>query len=84
MDIKKALNVLNIPPFVTKAEIKKRYKELAYSYHPDRSDDSEKMAEINLAYETIMEYIDNYRYSFDSDEIAKQLPDVSHSTNFRP
>lgn len=84
MSIEKALKVLDIPPFVTKGEIKKRYKELAYCYHPDRASDSAKMSEINLAYETVMEYIENFRYSFDSDELAKQLPQLSHNSNFRP
>ncbi len=84
MEIEEALNTLDIPPFVTKGEIKKRYKALASLYHPDRCDDTSKMIAINSAYETIMEYIDNYRYSFDSSEVSKQLPYGAHKEKFKP
>lgn len=84
MDIEEALNTLDIPPFVTKSEIKKRYKELASLYHPDKSNDTDKMSAINSAYETLMEYIENFRYSFDSSEISKQLPYQAHKEKFKP
>ena len=84
MELEKALKILDIPPFVTKSDIKKRYKELASKYHPDKGSDINKMVQINSAYKTIMEYIDNFRYSFDKDEITKQLPNSAHSENFKP
>jgi len=83
MDIEEALKILDIPPFVTKREVKKRYKELASKYHPDRVVDCDKMGEINAAYKLIMEYIENFRYSFDSSEIAKQMPNKVHNEKFK-
>ena len=83
MNIEEALKILDIPHFVTKSEIKKRYKELAAKYHPDRSNKSNKMSEINEAYKVIMEYIDNFRYSFDNNEISKQLPGMVHNEKFK-
>lgn len=83
MSIEEALKILEIPPFITKDEIKKRYKELASLYHPDIVNDSGKMVEINSAYETLIEYIDNFRYSFDDSEISKQLPYHSHNEKFK-
>ena len=83
MNIEEALRVLDIPPYVTKYEIKKRYKELATRYHPDRSIESKKMVEINEAYKLIMEYIENFRYSFDSNEMRKQMPNMVHSDKFK-
>ena len=83
MHIEEALKILDIPPYVTKGEIKKRYKELASKYHPDRSKESKKMVEINEAYKLIMEYIENFRYSFDSNEITKQMPSMVHNDKFK-
>ncbi len=83
MTLEEALKILDIPPYVTKGEIKKRYKELAAKYHPDRSDESSKMATINEAYRLIMEYIENFRYSFDSNEINKQIPSMAHNEKFK-
>lgn len=52
--------VLNVSPDATDEEIKKAYRELARKYHPDNYHDSpledmasEKMKEINEAYDTI-------------------------------
>jgi len=81
--IKEALEILNLPPFISKEDIKNHYKELAKKYHPDVCKDKNKMAQINLAYEILMDYIDNFRYSFDDDEINKQLPGLNHNKNFR-
>ena len=80
----KALQILDLPPFVTKDEIKQRYRYLARKYHPDINIDSEKMQEINRAYELLMEYIENFRYSFDDDEVNKQMPNMSFGNKFKP
>jgi len=81
--IKEALEVLELPPFITKEDVKNRYKELAKKYHPDVYKDTDKMAKINKAYKIIIDYIDNFKYSFDDDEINKQLPSINHNKNFR-
>jgi len=83
MDIVMALKILDLPPFITKDDIKKRYKELAKEYHPDIAKDSSKFLEIKEAYKIIMEYIENFRYSFDEDELNKQMPNVAHNKKFR-
>jgi len=83
MDILKALAILDLPPFITKDDIKKRYKELAKEYHPDIAKDSSKFLEIKEAYKIIMEYIENFRYSFDEDELNKQMPNIAYSKKFR-
>lgn len=80
----KALKILNLPPFVTKDEIKKQYKYLVKKYHPDIYKDSSKILEINSAYKLLMEYIENFRYSFDDEELNKQMPNISHSNKFKP
>jgi len=82
-EFQKALEVLELPPFITKDEIKTQYKYLAKKYHPDIYKDSSKMSEINRAYELLMKYIDNFRYSFDDEEVKKQAPELIHHYKFR-
>ncbi len=83
VNIARALEILELPRFITKDEIKKRYKELVKKHHPDISKDSQKINQIIVAYKVLMEYIDNFRYSFDEDEISKQMPNMTHNQKFR-
>ena len=41
------------------------------------------MEEINRAYETLMEYVENFRFRFDEEEIARQNPQAHHSDKFK-
>jgi DnaJ-class molecular chaperone len=82
MEIKEALEVLELPPFITKNDIKIQYKNLAKRYHPDVIGDNSKIALINEAYRLLIEYIDNYKYSFDDEEISRQLPELVYSKKF--
>jgi DnaJ-class molecular chaperone len=83
-DIHKALEILGLPVFITKGDIKRRYLYLAKKFHPDRGGDTNKMEEINWAYEVLNSYIDGFRYSFDEDEIKKQFPNGNFQKNFAP
>ena len=79
-----ALEILSLPGFITKDDIKKRYRQLAKRYHPDlNGDDQGKMEEIVGAYKVLMEYIDDFHYSFDKEEISKQYPQEEHSEKFK-
>ncbi len=84
-EIHEALETLGLPPMVTREEIKRRYRQLAYRHHPDRGTvDSAKMVEINRAYERLMEYVDNFRFRFDEEEIARQDPGGHYHEQFKP
>lgn len=82
--IEEALDILELPRFVTKGDIKKQYRFLARKYHPDRGGDAEKMEALNRAYGMLMRYIEDFRYTFDEDEINRQFPGVDHASRFRP
>ena len=54
---KKYYEVLDLPENATESQIKKRFRELAMKYHPDKTGGDEKLAEkfkeVNEAYETL-------------------------------
>ncbi|MBD3807432.1 MAG: J domain-containing protein [Arcobacter sp.] len=82
-DIKEALNILELPSMITKDDIKKQYRFLVKKNHPDRGGDLIKLQELNAAYDLLMEYVNNYKFSFDESEISKQLPFKLHFDNFK-
>ena len=72
----KAKTLLGLRETSTMAEIKNKYKTLMKKWQPDKhKDDSDKAikmsAQINEAYEIIMEYCKNYEYSFEEENIKK-------------
>ena len=81
--IEAALELLDLPRLITRDDIKKRYRQLAREYHPDRSGSEEAMERINAAYRLLMEYIDTFRYRFDAAEIAQHYPEGNHAQKFR-
>jgi hypothetical protein len=47
------LELINLPPYAGLQDIKKRFRELAMCYHPDRGGDSDKFIELMEIYEQI-------------------------------
>ena len=82
--IQNALEILQLPPFVTREEIKKQYRFMAKKHHPDRGGESRTMEELNKAYAFLNDYIDSFRYTFDTDEISKQYRGVDYAERFKP
>ncbi len=83
--IHEALECLDLPTLVTKADIKKRYRQLARTHHPDLSREAQgKMEKINASYTILMEYVEMFRYTFDADEIRKHYPGAAHAKTFEP
>jgi len=78
-----ALEVLDFPVLSTKEELKTRYHVLAKSVHPDCGGDEVAMARVNEAYEIVKEYMDNFKFTFSDEEIAKQFPQELHVNRFR-
>lgn len=83
-EIANALEILELPPLITKNDIKKQYRFLAGKYHPDKGGSEVKMEQINHAYRILMKYIEEFRYTFDEDEIKKQFPGVDYAQRFKP
>jgi len=76
--ILEAAEVLGITSAVTQEQIKKKYRELVKQWHPDKCqaapEECKKMtARITEAYKLILEYIENYKFSFEEEEIRQNL-----------
>jgi len=62
MNKSQARTILNLPINFTKEELKKAYRCMSKKYHPDLNpgkNTEEKMKEINYAFETLKEHIEN-------------------------
>jgi len=55
-------NVLGVSPHATEEEIKKVFRQLALTHHPDRGGDAEKFKEINEAYDILSDPQKRRRY----------------------
>lgn len=67
--IDEARKTLNLPQRATMEEIKRNYKELINKWHPDKCEADKEICEkmtkkIVKAYEIILDYCRNYKYSF--------------------
>jgi len=83
-EIEKALDILALPKLITRDELKYQYHFLAKKNHPDIGGDSDSMEMLNRAYKLLMQYIEKFRYSFDEEEISKQLPGADYVERFKP
>ena len=77
-EIYNARKILDIPEYATRSFIESQYKEMVRKHHPDKQEkkNEKEMKEINKAYETINEFINNYAYSFNKNAVHKYNPDT--------
>ena len=83
-EIEQALEILSLPKMISREDIKKQYRYLAKKNHPDKGGDAEKMEQLNYAYRLLMKYIEEFRYTFDEEEISKQFPGADYAQRFKP
>ena len=83
-EIEKALEILALPKLISRAEIKTQYYFLAKKNHPDKGGDPQQMEQLNHAYQLLMKYIEEFRYTFDEEEISKQFPGADYAQRFKP
>ena len=78
--------VLGLKPTATAAQIKRAYHECAKTAHPDAGGSAEAMAQVNEAYETLIDPIARRLYDDHADEPAEthEEHDSHHSHGGRP
>mgnify|MGYP001818372134 CR=1 FL=1 len=83
-EIEKALDTLQLPKLISRADIKKQYHFLAKKNHPDLGGDVDQMEQLNHAYKLLIKYIEEFRYTFVEEEISKQFPGADYAQRFKP
>lgn len=76
-EITRARQILELPETATMEQIKANYRRLLSRWHPDHcTGDSEKAHEmtrkITKAYQVLLDYCSNYRYSFSQQAVKDQ------------
>lgn len=79
-EIAEARKLLGLPERASMAEIKTAYRELLKQWHPDRGsgDPAECNAmtgKITAAYQVILRYCSQYKYSFSHEELERYQSD---------
>lgn len=77
-DILAAKELLDLPERASMGKIKSNYRKLLSKWHPDRCKESyEKCSEMTkkiiAAYKIIIDYCDQYQYSFSKEEVKRYL-----------
>jgi len=78
-EIDEARRILGLGETATMKEIKNAYRRLSHHHHPDKNDSAneksnEMMKKLNRAYKVLMDYCNEYRYSFRQEDITKVHP----------
>ena len=88
-EIDEARRVLGLSETATLKEIKRAYRTLAHRHHPDKhssvvgEETAETMKRLNRAYKLIIDYCDNYKYSFKEEDIAQTYPYDEYLRTFK-
>jgi len=72
-----AREVFGLGERATLQEVKTRHRELVKRHHPDAGADGDpvQIRKINTAYQVLVEYLTQYRFSFSEDEFYEQNPE---------
>ena len=88
-EIGEARKLLGLGEAATLKEIKRAYRTLAHRHHPDihssaaGKEAEETMRKLNWAYKLLMDYCDEYKYSFKSEDVARIYPHEEYLRTFK-
>jgi len=79
-EIDEARRLLGLGEAATLEEIKTAYRSLAHLHHPDKhagadTDETEIMKKLNRAYKLLMDYCNEYKYTFRQEDVARVYPE---------
>jgi DnaJ-class molecular chaperone len=87
-EIEEARKLLALGEAATLKEIKSAYRRMAHRHHPDKRSgndqaESETMKRLNWAYKLLLDYCDDYKYSFKKEDIARTYPHEEYLGTFK-
>jgi DnaJ-class molecular chaperone len=87
-EIDRARKLLGLGEAATQREIKSAYRRLAHHHHPDKhgsvgEKSNEIMKELNRAYKLLMDYCNEYRYSFRREDVSRVYPEEEDIETWR-
>ncbi|MBN1693576.1 MAG: J domain-containing protein [Dehalococcoidales bacterium] len=87
-EIEEARRLLGLGETAKLKEIKRAFRTLAHRYHPDKNtienvDEAEIMKRLNWAYKILMDYCNEYKYSFGQEDVARVYPDEDDYNKWR-
>jgi len=87
-EIEEARKLLGLGEAATLKEIKRAYRALAHRHHPDKhgGDDTaegDTMKQLNRAYKLLMDYCNEYQYSFTKEDVARTYPHEEYLRTFK-
>jgi curved DNA-binding protein CbpA len=76
-ELKAAVKVFELGERATLKEIKSRHRELVKRYHPDSGSaaDQQEIRKVNAAYRVLLDYVTDYRFSFEEEEFYEHNPE---------
>jgi DnaJ-class molecular chaperone len=87
-EIEEARKLLGLGEAAKLKEIKSAYRRMAHRHHPDKrggssSSESETMRRLNWAYKLLLDYCNDYKYSFKKEDIARAYPHEEYLGDFK-
>jgi DnaJ-class molecular chaperone len=87
-EIEEARKLLGLGEAATLKEIRSAYRRLAHQHHPDKIDgvsenNNEMMKELNRAYKVLIDYCNEYRYSFRHEDVSRVYPEEEDLKEWR-
>ena len=88
IEIDEARKILGLGDAATLNEIKSAYRRLAYRYHPDKHGSTNEendvmMKKLNRAYQLLLDYCSDYKYSFGEEDIGRTYPHEEYMRKWR-
>jgi hypothetical protein len=75
-DLREALDVFSLTGKASLQEIKARHRALVKRHHPDAGgSENDRIRQINAAYQILLAYCRDYRFSFSREEFLEQRPE---------
>lgn len=86
-EVDEARKLLGLGEAATLKEIKGAYRRFAHRYHPDKPRnttevDTERIKRLNWAYQVLMDYCNDCKYSFQEECVARTYPHDEYIRKF--